>query len=137
MIIILSIFFYGFIIVVSLIGVTNIFNTITSNMELRQSELAMFKSMGMTRKEFRRMINLETIFYSTKSLVYGTVIGTLISYLLYRAFAVRMDMGYTFPIKGIVICIIAVFIIVSWIMHYSVSKIEKQNIIATIRNENI
>ena len=137
MIIILSIFFYGFIIVVSLIGVTNIFNTITSNMELRQSELAMFKSMGMTRKEFRRMINLETIFYSTKSLIYGTVIGTLISYLLYRAFAVRMDMGYTFPIKGIVICIIAVFIIVSWIMHYSVSKIEKQNIIATIRNENI
>ena len=83
------------------------------------------------------MINLETIFYSTKSLIYGTVIGTLISYLLYRAFAVRMDMGYTFPIKGIVICIIAVFIIVSWIMHYSVSKIEKQNIIATIRNENI
>ena len=137
MIIILSIFFYGFIIVVSQIGVTNIFNTITSNMELRQSELAMFKSMGMTRKEFRRMINLETIFYSTKSLIYGTVIGTLISYLLYRAFAVRMDMGYTFPIKGIVICIIAVFIIVSWIMHYSVSKIEKQNIIATIRNENI
>jgi putative ABC transport system permease protein len=137
MILILSIFFYGFIIVVSLIGVTNIFNTITSNMELRQSELAMFKSMGMTRKEFRRMINLETVFYSTKSLVYGTLIGTLISYLLYKAFAKRMDMGYTFPIEGIVICIIAVFVIVSCIMHYSVSKIEKQNIIATIRNENI
>src|SRR5699024_2749839 len=62
----MSIFLYGFIAVITLIGVTNIFNTITSNLELRQKEFAMLKSVGMTRKEFNRMINLETIFYSIK-----------------------------------------------------------------------
>ena len=57
MIIVINIFLYGFITVISLIGVTNIFNTITSNMELRQKEFAMLKSIGMTKKEFNRMIN--------------------------------------------------------------------------------
>ena len=42
---IIKIFLYGFIAVITLIGVTNIFNTITSNMELRQKEFAMLKSI--------------------------------------------------------------------------------------------
>ena len=50
MVLIISIFLYGFITVITLIGITNIFNTITSNMELRQKEFAMLKSIGMTKK---------------------------------------------------------------------------------------
>ena len=57
----LGIFLYGFIIVISLIGITNIFNTITTNMELRKQEFAMLKSVGMTTKEFNRMIRLVTL----------------------------------------------------------------------------
>ena len=77
MLLTIKIFLYGFIAVITLIGVTNIFNTITSNMELRQKEFAMLKSIGMTKKEFNRMINLETIFYGTKSLAYGLILSTL------------------------------------------------------------
>ena len=50
MYILIGIFLYGFIIVISLIGVTNIFNTITTNMNLRRQEFAMLKSVGMTFK---------------------------------------------------------------------------------------
>lgn len=75
--IIIKIFLYGFLGVITLIGVTNIFNTITSNMELRQKEFAALKSIGMTKKEFNRMVNLETIFYGTKSLCYGIILGLL------------------------------------------------------------
>ncbi len=75
--IVVKIFLYGFLGVITLIGVTNIFNTITSNMELRQKEFAALKSIGMTKKEFNRMVNLETIFYGTKSLCYGIVLGLL------------------------------------------------------------
>ena len=57
--ILVGIFLYGFIIVISLIGVTNIFNTITTNMNLRRQEFAMLKSIGMTSKEFKRMIRLD------------------------------------------------------------------------------
>ena len=48
--ILIGIFLYGFIIVITLIGITNVFNTITTNMELRKPEFAMLKSIGMTSK---------------------------------------------------------------------------------------
>ena len=134
---IIKIFLYGFITVITLIGVTNIFNTITSNMELRQKEFAMLKSIGMTKKEFNRMINLETIFYSTKSLIYGIALGLVGTFALYKAFSVKIEKGIYIPINPIIISIIAVFILVFAIMRYSMSKINKQNIIETIRNENI
>lgn len=132
-----AIFLYGFIAVITLIGVTNIFNTITSNLELRQKEFAMLKSVGMTKKEFNRMINLETIFYSIKALIYGIALGSVGSYLVYLATAKKMDYGYHFPLSATIISIVAVFILVFIIMRYSMNKINKQNIIETIRKDNI
>ena len=69
--ILIAIFLYGFITVIALIGTTNIFNTITTNMSLRQREFATLKSIGMTNDEFNRMIRLETLFYCGKSLLIG------------------------------------------------------------------
>lgn len=138
MILIIKIFLYGFIAVITLIGVTNIFNTITSNMELRQTEFASLKSIGMTKREFNRMINLETIFYSVKSLFYGILLGLVGTFLLYKAFSVKLDSGKIYiPYSAIIISIIAVFLLIFVIMRYSIRKINKQNIIETIRKENI
>lgn len=134
---IVKIFLYGFITVITLIGVTNIFNTITSNMELRQKEFASLKSIGMTKKEFNRMINLETCFYSVKSLIYGIVLGLIGTFALYKAFSIKIEKGIYIPINPIIISIIAIFILVFIIMKYSMAKINKQNTIETIRNENI
>ena len=137
MLLVISIFLYGFIGVITLIGVTNIFNTITSNMELRQKEFAMLKSIGMTKKEFNKMINLETLFYSSKSLCYGIILGLIGSYIIHLAFNKTTESSFRFPITAIIISIIFVFIIVYIIMKYSINKINKQNTIETIRNENI
>ncbi len=137
MVLVISIFLYGFIAVITLIGVTNIFNTITTNMNLRQKEFAMLKSIGMTKKEFDRMIRLESIFYGFKSLIIGIPIGILGSYFVYKAFSRGMEMSYRLPIMAIIIAIIFVFLIIGLIMKYSLSRINKQNIIETIRNENI
>ena len=133
-----AIFLYGFITVIALIGVTNIFNTINTNISLRTGEFAILKSIGMTQREFNKLINLESIFYSTKSLLIGIPIGVVLSYLIYMAFN-QGGTTFTFelPIKGIIISILAVFVLVFFIMNYSVRKVNKQNIIESIRNENI
>ena len=83
------------------------------------------------------MINLETIFYGTKSLIYGIALGLLATFALYKAFAVKIDTGIYIPINAIIISIILVFILVFLIMRYSLRKINKQNTIETIRNENV
>ena len=137
MILLISIFLYGFIIVISLIGITNIFNTITTNMNLRSREFAMLKSIGMTKREFNRMVHLESIFYGTKSLLIGIPLGLLGSFGIYKAFAVGNDFGFIVPYLAILIAVVIVFLLIGLIMHVSVKKINKQNIIETIRNENI
>ena len=137
LILVIAIFLYGFIIVISLIGVTNIFNTITSNMNLRSKEFANLKSIGMTKKEFNKMIRLESIFYGLKSIIIGLPLGILGSYLLYLAFREGILMEYTFPVMPTVVAIVVVFLLIGGIMKYSLNKINKQNIIETIRKDNI
>ena len=136
-ILVISIFLYGFIGVITLIGITNIFNTITTNMNLRKKEFAMLKSIGMTKKEFNRMIRLESIFYGVKSLIIGIPIGLVLSYGMYNVFKNSMEMEYVLPYKSIVVAVIFVAVVIGIIMKYSMSKINKQNIIETIRNDNI
>ena len=137
MILLISIFLYGFIAVITLIGVTNIFNTITTNMILRSKEFANLKSIGMTTKEFNKMIRLESILYGLKSLIIGIPIGIIGSYFIYKSFGIEMDFGYILPWKAIIISVVFVFIIVGLTMKYSLNKINKQNIIETIRKDNI
>lgn len=136
-IILVSIFLYGFIAVITLIGVTNIFNTITTNMILRSKEFANLKSIGMTTKEFNKMIRLESVMYGTKSLLIGIPIGLLGSYEIFKSFTNSIDFGFIIPWQAIIISVIFVFIIVGLIMKYSLNKINKQNIIETIRQDNI
>ena len=134
----MAIFLYGFITVITLIGITNIFNTITTNINLRRGEFAILKSIGMTSYEFNKLINLETVFYSLKSLLIGIPLGVGISYLIYIAFSEgSREFQYEFPFGGVFISILAVFILVFIIMNYSIKKVNKQNIIESIRNENI
>lgn len=135
---IVGIFVYGFIGVISLIGLTNIFNTISTNMQLRSKEFASLKSIGMTKKEFNRMIRLESLMYGIKSLLIGIPLGIAGVFAIFSAFSNgNVPMSFVFPWKAILISIAAVFIVVWLIMKYSISKVNKQNIIETIRNDNI
>ena len=135
---IVGIFVYGFIGVISLIGMTNIFNTISTNMQLRSKEFASLKSIGMTKKEFNRMIRLESLMYGIKSLIIGIPLGVLGVFAIFSAFSRgNVPMSFVFPWKAILISIAAVIIVVWLIMKYSISKVNKQNIIETIRNDNI
>jgi len=136
-----QILIYGFIIVLSLIGVTNIFNVVSSNMKLRKSDFATLKSIGITNKEFNKMIVYESMIYSLKSLIIGIVISLGIFYLMYKAISDQLSKAdkvfYQLPYQGIIISILVVFVIILVTMRYSIKKIDEDNIIETIRNENI
>ena len=134
---VISIFVYGFIIVITLIGITNIFNTITTNMRLRSKEFAMLKSIGMTKREFNRMIRLESLFYGIKSLIIGIPLGLIGGLAIFWAFSNNSTFDYVVPYTSIIISIVFVFAVIWMIMKFSIVKVGKQNIIETIRNDNI
>ena len=134
---IISILLYGFITVVALIGITNIFNTITTNLELRAPEFAMLRAVGMTGKEFRRMIWLEGLFYGGKALLIGIPFGIGISFGFHWFFTNGIVTAYRPPIFAILLSVSAVALLLYSIMRYSMGKINRRNIIETIQNENL
>ena len=134
----LGVFAYGLIVVIALIGITNIINTLSTGMELRSREFATLRSIGMTDKQFAGMVRLESEFISVKALVIGVPLGILISYLL-CVMMNRMDDAiiYEPPYKAIILCIVVVIMLIYAIMKLSMTKLRHNNIIETIKNENL
>jgi putative ABC transport system permease protein len=137
MIMLMSIFTYGFIALITSISIANIFNTISTSISLRKREFAMLKSVGMTPKGFNKMINYESIFYGLKSLFYGLPISLVVMYLIHRSMMNSFSYGFAIPWVSLAYVIVAVFIIVSSAMLYSSSKVKKENIIDALKQENI
>lgn len=134
----LGVFAYGLIVVIALIGITNIINILSTGMELRSREFATLRSIGMTDKQFAGMVRLESVFISVKALVIGVPLGILISYLL-CVMMNRMDDAiiYEPPYKAIILCIVVVIMLIYAIMKLSMTKLRHNNIIETIKNENL
>ncbi|OPA79080.1 cell division protein FtsX [Paenibacillus selenitireducens] len=136
-ILLMSVFSYGFIVLISAISIANIFNTISTGLSLRKREFAMLKSVGMTPKGFTKMMNYESIFYGVKSLVFGLPVSFIVMYLIYRAFSNKFSYGFTLPWMSILSVIVAVFVIVGSAMLYSGAKVKKENIMDVLKQENI
>lgn len=131
-----AIFLYGFIAVIALIGVTNIFNTITTSMELRAREFAMLRSVGMTSRELRRMLRLETLFYGGKALVMGITAGLLLSFAFTRALSERVEIAFQPPFSAVCMAAAAVFLLLAFLMRCAMKKISRRNLMDVIRDEN-
>ncbi|KKO53172.1 ABC transporter permease [Paenibacillus sp. DMB20] len=136
-ILLMSVFSYGFIVLISAISIANIFNTISTGLSLRKREFAMLKSVGMTQKGFAKMMNYESIFYGAKSLMFGLPVSFVLMVLIYRAFANKFSYGFTLPWMSILSVIVAVFAIVGSAIVYSGAKVKKENIIDALKQENI
>jgi len=134
---VINVFAFGFIILISLIAVANVFNTISTNVMLRRRELAMLKSVGMSDRGMKKMMNYECVLYGVKGLMYGIPVAVLISYLLYRVISEGVAVGFYVPWYSICISVVSVFVVVFVTMIYSVNKIKKDNTIDALKNENI
>src|SRR5690625_3977089 len=137
MILIMSIYGYGFISLITLISIANVLKTISTTISVRTREFGMLKSIGMTPIGFRRMINYEIIFYGIKALLFGLPISFGIMYLIYRELAGAFDYPLELPWMSIIGVIAGVFLIVGLAMLYASSKVKKANIIDALRSENI
>lgn len=138
MILVIKILMYGFIGLVTLIGVTSVFNTISTSMALRKREFAVLRSIGLTRKGFNKILFFESLFFGLKSLIYAIPVSLGVTIIIHYALADIMSINsIVIPWKAIIISIVSVFVIVLLTMMYSTSKIKKHNIIEQIREENI
>lgn len=134
---IMQVFIYGFIVLITLVSVANIFNTISTSIALRKREFAMLRSVGMTPKAFNRMINFESIFYGLNALLYGLPVSFVMMIVLYRQLNNSFHFEFFVPVGSIIVVMISVFVIVGISMFYSGAKVKGQNIIEGLKDINL
>ena len=64
-----------FLVSIWLVGILSMINSVNTSVLNRSRELMMLRSVGMTRKQLRRSILLETIMFSATAAVSGTLVG--------------------------------------------------------------
>ncbi len=128
---------YSFIIVVIMISAVNIFNIIYSNFILRIREFAILKSLGMSDKKIKKMLNLEGVFYGLKAILIGIIIGVIILYLIYLSTRESILETFKIPLIRIAIVIIVIYIIIFLAIYKGKKKIDINNIIEKVKKENI
>lgn len=136
-IIAIKIFVYGFVLVISLVSITNIVNTISTNINLRKREFAIIKSIGVTPQGFNKMIYLESLLYGVLALVYGVPIGLLIDVIMNKIMGNVVQLGMILPWDAVLVSIVGVFVITFIASYIPMRNINKENIIENIRQESI
>ncbi|GAA0123087.1 ABC transporter permease [Clostridium butanoliproducens] len=131
----INILLYGFVAVVSLIGVVNIVNTITTNLILRRKEIASLSALGMTYKNIRSMILTEGILYGVYGAFFGAIVGTILSYFMASSMIGIMGFKWGIPWKTISIAFAASIFIGIIAVIKPLNRIKKENIIEVIREE--
>ncbi len=133
----LGVLVYGFITLITLICIANIFNTVSTNIALRRKEFAMLRSVGMTPGGFRKMVRYESIFYGLKGLMYGLPLSLVMAYILFLINRTVMDFAFSLPWKSYVIAMLMILAIVLATMLYASAKIRKENIVEALKEENL
>ncbi|WP_320956601.1 ABC transporter permease [Enterocloster asparagiformis] len=133
---VVDVFTYVFVAMISLIAVANVFNTISTNIRLRRRELAMLRSIGMSDRDFRKMMSFECILYGARTLFLGLPTAGTLSWLIYRWMVWGgAEIDFMFPWDSMGISVLGVFLVVFVTMLYAVGRIRKENIIDALRDD--
>ena len=146
MITIFQLLLYGFLILVILMSVVNIFTTITINILLRSRELAILKSVGMSDKQFDKMLRGENYIACLRSIIFGIVVSLILLFLTKFVidkgkvnidFKFVMDMLGSINYIALIISIIIVYVITFISTLFAKKSIRSQDIVEVIRRDNI
>lgn len=135
MLLAINIFIYGFVTLISAIGVANMFNTISTSLTLRKREFAMLRSVGMTPRSFNRMISFESLLYGLKTLFYGLPLGFAVMYLIYAILGRNFSTGFTVPWNSVIGGVIGVLLVIASTMAWSSRHIKQESIVETLRRQ--
>ncbi len=130
-----NVFCYGFIILISLISATNIFHTISTNISLRRREFAMLSSVGMTPAGRRRMLRFECLIYGIKGLGCGYLFAAAVTVLMYYLGSGHSMAGFYVAWRYYLIAAVCVFAVVYTTMIYAGRRIRKENLIETLKDD--
>lgn len=127
----------GIAFILAFIGILNFINTMYTGVRVRKLEFAVMESIGMTRKQLRKMLVLEGTGYAVISTVLVTTLGSLISYGAFKLFSMEATYAiYTFPLLPFIIAVILVFAVCLTVPLIAYNMTNKLSIVERLRESD-
>ena len=118
---------------IAVMAILNFVNMICASLEQRRNEFAIMESIGMTRRQQRKMIVLEAVMYAGISIVISCFAGIPLSVLAFNNFK-RYAIRFVMPVVsdlGVFLFILSVCAVVSLVAF---SQMRKMSIVELMKN---
>ncbi len=131
----IKLFSTSFLVILTVISCANVFNVITTSLNMRRREFAVLRSLGMTVNKLFVMLCIENLQNGIIAILLGGVASLPVCYLLYKSIVIGAKVNFTFPTEAFIIASLSMLAIMFITSLYGLWKIKKGNIITDIRND--
>ena len=135
LVLVVNVFCLLFTVILLLIALANVFNTITNGLILRRREFAVMKSIGMSDKQFNRMIVSECIGYGLRGFIPGIIVAAGICWLFSVVVTQAMrGIGYLFPWTYLWLALVLVALALAMSAFFGLRKAKSGNVVEALRD---
>jgi len=120
--------------IIGVIGILNFVNAILTSILTRRKEFAMLKSIGMTRKQLRRLLMFEGFYYTLGTCALSLIFSAIFSLLIVKSFCgLLWFFSYHFILWPLLIVLPFLFMLGMMIPLVSYAMTDKQSIVERLR----
>lgn len=124
---------YGIVAILFVISIFNIINNVSYNLTSRTSEFGMLRAIGISDKDFKKMITYEGLFYGIISSVIVVVGGILLQIRMYKTYGFeKYGMEFAINYKLYILIILANIIVGLLATYLPARRIKESSIVEAI-----
>ena len=129
-----AVFIYGFLLIIALITVFNIFNSMNASVAARIRQYGVMRSIGMGAGQLYKMIATEAVTYAVLGCIAGCVLGLPLNKMMFQ-FLIASKWGTSWQLPTISLLLIVVLCFGSAVLaiRWPIKKIGKLSIVDTIK----
>lgn len=128
-----ALFIYGFLVIIALISIFNIFNSIAMSVSSRIHEYGAMRAIGMSNQQVIKMISAEGLTYALLGIIFGCIFGLPINKFLFENLVTsRWGDPWYFPLGAMIIIIVVVICSILFAIYAPAKRIRNLSIIDTI-----
>ena len=128
-----SVIGYSISIVIALVGVLNFINSMVTAIISRRREFAMIQSIGMTKRQLRKMLTFEGLYYAGITLVISYILSAFTVGVIVRALTAGGFTTFQFTLLPLIICTPVLLIFAVLLPYLCFRNLEKDSIVERLR----
>lgn len=129
-----AVFIYGFLLIIALITVFNIFNSMNASVAARTRQYGVMRSIGMGAGQLYKMIAAEAVTYAVLGCVTGCVLGLPLNKMMFQfLIAGKWGTSWQLPAVSLLLIVVLCFGSAALAIRRPIKKIGKLSIVDTIK----